>query len=108
MNPATFTSQALSLTRNGGPNLVTSALTITPQSGAVFVIDGLGALTGAEGGYALAVNAAAVQDSLGAPGTGSQTVTWSMVTTPPAVAALETVATNPRNIVVRTLDVTFS
>ena len=108
INPATFGYQALSLTLDGGPNLVNSSVSVTQQSPTDFVINGLGALTGAEGSYALTVNAAMVQDAGAAAGYGSQSVAWTMITTGPTIAALQPIATNPRNIVVRSLQVTFS
>jgi hypothetical protein len=108
INPATFDYNDLSLTVNGGPNLITSAVTVTPQSGSLFTISGLGALTGAQGNYLLTVNATGVQDTGGLAGFGSQAVTWSTITTGPTITGLEPINTNPRNIVVQTLGVTFS
>jgi hypothetical protein len=106
--PATFNYQALSLTCDGSPNLITGDVTITAQSANSFIIGGLGPLTGAQGNYVLTVNAAAVQDTGGIAGAGSQSIAWSTITTGPTITRLEPISTNPRNIVVRTLDVTFS
>jgi len=108
INAATFTSSALSLTINGGPNLITSGVTITPQSATAFTINGLGQLTGAQGNYALTVNLAAIQDAADQPGFGSASTTWTTITTGPAITLLEPIATNPRNIVVQTLQIGFS
>ncbi len=108
VNPATFTYQALNLTLNNGPNLINNSLTITPQSSTTFAIGGLGPLTGAQGNYVLAVNAAAVQDTNGTAGFGSQSMMWSTITTGPTITALQQITTNPRNIVVQALNVTFS
>ena len=44
-----FTTSALTLTDNGGPNLITSAVTITLVSGSTYQISGLSGLTTAEG-----------------------------------------------------------
>jgi len=96
------------LTLNGGPNLLTSAVTVTPVSPTTFTISGLGGLTGAEGAYVLTVNAAGIQDLAGAGGFGSQSVSWVMITSSPRISGLEQLATNPRNIVVPSLKVTFS
>ena len=51
INPATFTTANLSLTDNGGPNLITSAVTISLVSGttSTYQIGGLSGLTTAEG-----------------------------------------------------------
>jgi hypothetical protein len=108
VNPAAFDYHALSLTLNGGPNLITSAVTIAPWSGNTYVINGLGSLTGGDGNYQLTVNAAAIEDAGGTLGFGTQSTAWTLVTTGPRIVALEQLATNPRNIVVRSLNVTFA
>ena len=81
---------------------------MTPQTASSFTINGLGPLTGAQGNYMLTVNATGVQDTGGLAGFGSQSLGWTLITTGPTIAALEQIATNPRNIVVQTLAVTFS
>jgi hypothetical protein len=108
INPATFNYQALSLTLNGGPSLITSGVSVTAQSASSFNISGLGPLTGAEGSYMLTVNATSVQDTNGTAGFGLQSVSWTMITTGPRITALEPINTNPRNIVVPSLNITFS
>ena len=74
------------MTDNGGPNLITSAVSITLVSGATYQISGLSGLTGAEGSYTLTINAAEIQDPSGNPGTGSMSTSWLMDTTPPTSA----------------------
>ncbi len=74
---------ALTLTENGGPNLITSDVSITLVSGSTYSISGLSALTTAEGSYTLTVNAADIQDTDGNPGAGSVSTSWLMDTTPP-------------------------
>ena len=108
INPATFAYGALSLTLNGGPNLINSGVTVTPQSGTTFTISGLGSMTGTQGNYVLTVNAADVQDTTGVAGFSSQSVAWTMITTGPTITALQPITTNPRNIVVQALTVSFS
>ncbi len=84
INPTTFTTADLSLTDNGGPNLITGAVTISLLIGATtYEIGGLSGLTTAEGTYVLTVNASGIQDPLGNSGTGSMSVSWLMDTTPP-------------------------
>ena len=63
----TFTTADLSLTDNGGPNLITSAVTISLVSGttSTYEIGGLSGLTTAEGTYVLTVNASGIQDEAG-------------------------------------------
>ena len=108
INAATFNYNDLTLTLNGGPNLINSAVAVTAQTGSSFTISGLGSLTGGQGNYVLTVNATGVQDTGGLAGFSSQSVAWNMITTGPTITGLEPIATNPRNIVVQTLNVTFS
>jgi CARDB/Divergent InlB B-repeat domain/Bacterial Ig-like domain len=108
INPATFTYQTVNLTLNNGPNLANNSITIAQQSATTFLVGGLGPLTGAQGNYVLSVNAAAVQDTNGTGGFSSQSVTWTTITTGPTITALQPITTNPRNIVVQSLNVTFS
>ena len=65
-------------------------------------------MTGAQGNYVLTVNATGVQDTGGLAGFSSQSVGWSMITTGPTITGLQPITTNPRNIVVPSLNVTFS
>jgi hypothetical protein len=108
INIATLDFNALSLTLNGGPNRITPDVTVALQSGSTYTISGLAPLTGDEGNYVLTVNAADVQDPNGTAGSGSKSVTWSTLLSGPRIAALQQVTTNPRNIVVQSLDVTFA
>ncbi|PWU11941.1 MAG: hypothetical protein C5B50_22285 [Verrucomicrobia bacterium] len=108
ITPGSFNYQALYLSRDAGPNLITSNVTVTAQTSSSFTVGLLGPLTGAQGNYNFSVSAASVQDTGGAQGYGSQSVTWSTITTGPTISALEQITSNPRNIVVRTLNVSFS
>ncbi|MCO5051617.1 MAG: Ig-like domain-containing protein [Verrucomicrobiae bacterium] len=108
INPATFGLGALQLTRDGGPNLITADVTLTTEDNINFTLAGLGTLTGEEGTYVLSVTAANVTDAGGKSGQGTQTRTWTMITSPPHIVELSPVTTNPRNIVVQNLTVTFS
>ena len=73
----------LTLTRNHGTNLITSAVSVTLVSGSTYMISGLSSRTGTEGTYTLTVNAADIHDVYGNPGTGSASTSWLMDTTPP-------------------------
>jgi subtilisin family serine protease len=87
---STFDYHALELTRNGGPNLIGSGVTISQVNDTTFAISGLAALTSAPGTYKLTVNATDVQDLAGNAGTGSSTVSWTEIvpdTTPPTSSA---------------------
>lgn len=108
INAATFTREDVTLTRNGGGNLITPAIQINQLETNRFLLSGLGGLTQLAGNYTLTVVATGVEDTDGTAGTGLQSAAWSMVTTGPQIASLQPLATNPRNIVVATLDVTFA
>ena len=96
VNLSTFTDAALMLSDNGGPNLITSAVTIALVSGSTYQISGLAALTAANGNDTLTVNSADIQDQNGASGTNSLSTSWLMDTTPPTstVSALPARETN--------------
>jgi hypothetical protein len=81
-----FTTSALTLTDNGGPNLITNAVSVTLESGSTYQISGLSSLTGAEGSYVLTVTGADIKSSSGSAGFGSASTSWLMDTTPPASA----------------------
>ena len=86
INPATLTWQTLSLTLNGGPNLITSSnITITPVAGTddAYTIGGLGALTTTDGSYVLTLQTGQITDLAGNAGTGTATTTWLIDTLKP-------------------------
>ncbi len=83
INPANFNDGTLTLTDDGGPNLITAAVAIQPTTATTFAIEGLAGLTTIEGLYTLTVNAAEMTDPYGNPGTGAISTTWLMDTTPP-------------------------
>ena len=53
VNLSTFNDSALTLTDNGGSNLITSAVTVALLSGSTYQINGLSGLTGGNGEYML-------------------------------------------------------
>ncbi len=108
INLGTFDRNALTLTLNGGVNLIDNNVIVSALNGTNFSITGLGGLTGAEGSYVLTVAATNVLDILGTPGLGAKSVSWTMITDGPRITALQQITTNPRNIVVQTLNLTFS
>ena len=81
-----FTASALTLTDNGGPNLIDGGVTMTLVSGSTYLINGLSTITTAEGSYKLTVNAADIEDQSGNAGTGSLSTSWLMDITPPTSA----------------------
>ena len=108
INPATFNYQALSLTVNGGPNLITSGVTVTEITPTTYSIGGLDSLTTANGNYKLTVSASGLVDGSGNAGIGFLSETWAMSTVGPTIASLPTYIQSPRNIIVPTIDVIFS
>ena len=108
IDPSTFTTANLSLTLNGGPNLINSAVTITQDSPTTFTIGGLSALTGSDGNYTLTVSASGISDFFGDVGSGSQSTSWATGTNVPVIVSVG--AGNPtlRNTPVDTVDVVLS
>jgi autotransporter-associated beta strand protein len=113
--PSSFTDSALSLTLNGGPNLIDSGVTITQVNSTTYEIAGLASLTAAQGNYVLSVSAGGMVDADGNSGVGALSETWTMNTTGPTVVSIAQTTVNngftiqsPRSIVVPTLYVRFS
>jgi len=107
IDPSTFDDNALSLTLNGGPNLIDSGVTVSQVSDTTYEISGLSGLTATDGTYVLTVNAAGITDEAGQNGIGSASRSWTMDTAPVTVS-LQAVTQSPRSIIVPSLDVTFS
>ena len=107
----TFTTSDLSLTLNGGSNLITSGsgVTITNVLGGNYDVTLPASLTTADGAYDFSINAAGagILDVNGNPVVGSDFTDWTMDTTAPTITSLQQ-PQSPRNIVVPTLTVTFS
>ena len=108
IDPASFDDQALSLTLNGGPNLITSGVTVTEIDPTTYQIGGLAPLTAVDGDYDLTVSAGGLVDGSGNSGVGFLSETWTMNTVGPTIASLPTYIQSPRNIVVPSIDVIFS
>ncbi len=83
VNPSTFSASSLTLTDNSRLVAITSAVSLSLVSGSTYDINGVAGLTMAQGNYSLTVNASAIDDTYGNPGTGSQSTSWLMDTTPP-------------------------
>ncbi|MFN3168758.1 MAG: CARDB domain-containing protein [Phycisphaeraceae bacterium] len=84
IDPATVTSAAFTLTRDGGPNLIHPAVTITPQpDGRTFRVAGLTPLTMDEGGYELSIDLSTIRTANGVSGFGTFDAAWRMDTGAP-------------------------
>ncbi|MGP0065832.1 MAG: hypothetical protein ACLQGP_19795 [Isosphaeraceae bacterium] len=94
VNLSTFTDFDLTLAVNGGPNLITSAVTVMPVSGSTYQIGGLAGLTTTSGQYTLTVNAKGIADLSGNLGSNSLSTSWLMDTTPPASHVINALGTS--------------
>ncbi len=86
IDSSTFNYQDLSLTFQGGPNIINPSVKVTQTDTATFVID-LSSLTTGNGFYNLTVQAAEIADIYGINGTDGRNITWSQFLTVPAVQA---------------------
>ncbi len=71
LKAGTFDFNDISLKKDGGANLITSAVTVVKQSDTKYQINGLAALTTALGSYELTVDGANIVDPAGNAGTNS-------------------------------------
>jgi hypothetical protein len=79
----------LSLTVNGGANLLTSAQTLSTSDNKTFTLNNLAALTGGNGVYTLTVAAnSGITDQNGFPLQTGASTTFTVDTTPPAVSGV--------------------
>ena len=108
INLATLTTADISLTRDGGGNLLADPLDITQTGGQSYRLGPLGGLTAAEGNYVLSVQAGGVEDLDGNPGLSSHAIAWTMDTTGPEATLIAGIATPVINTATGSLQVTFS
>ena len=110
IDPNSFTTRALTLTLNGGANLINGSVTVTPtdSSDTSFVIGGLAGLTAAPGSYKLLIDPSQVKDASQNFGAGAATELDWVVDTTHAVATVTPAAPVTRNTPVATVNVTFS
>ncbi len=106
---STFTTAALTLTNNGTPVPLGPDVTFTTTDDTAFTIGGLAPYTTALGSYVFTVSAAGVTGQNGLPGTGSQSVSFTVqsVNAPPTILSIAPVTT-PRTDPVTSVNVTFS
>ena len=103
-----FDRQDLTLNRDGVELVLPPSVSITPVSDRVYRIGGLAGPTTPSGVYVLEVDAAGVAADDGTPGVSGLSTEWIVDTTGPRVSAIQEIPTNPRNIVVPSLEVRFS
>jgi hypothetical protein len=77
IDPATLTKSALSISRNGGPNLVNGTVSILPQpDGRSFRFTGLSPITGEEGRYDFSLDLNGVRNGAGLSSAEVRTGSW--------------------------------
>jgi hypothetical protein len=89
IDPSSFDYHAVTVTQNGGPNLVTSSTTVTQVDATHYLLAGFNtsfnAATGIDGTYVITVKGATLRDLAGNAGGGSVSESWVLnVTAPPA------------------------
>jgi hypothetical protein len=82
----TLDYQDITLTRNGGSNLITSDISFSRIGEATYQIAGLEGLTDLPGNYVLTIHADGLQDRLGNAGVGSKSISWSLLPTDSSAA----------------------
>jgi|GEM_PF-872123 len=99
----------VTLTRDGGPNLITQAQTLTTTNNVSFTLGNLTGITGVPGVYTLRVRSVAsgITDLAGNPLAGPATTTWTVTAGVPVVQIMP-VAPDPRNTAVDTITIVFS
>ena len=94
INTSSLTSGVLTLTDDGGPNLINGGVSLSLVSGDTYAIGGLMGLTSAQGEYTLTVNAADIQDQNGVAGTNSLFTSWLMDTSAPSSHVVNSLGTS--------------
>lgn len=84
IDPLSFDYQDLTLTRNGGANLITSAVTTVQIDSVTWQVSGLQNITDLEGSYDLTLAMPGIDDAVGHMGVDSVVDSWqnSIATTP--------------------------
>jgi len=104
-----FDLSDLTLTRDGGENLLTADQILTSSDGITWTLDNLQPLTSVSGDYVLRLTAAGsgIADRAGNPLAADQLETWHQDLLPPRVARWETIV-NPLSQQVTAIEVVFS
>ncbi len=85
---------ALTLTDDGGNNLINSGVSLSLVSGDTYAIGGLSTLTTAQGEYTLTVNSADIRDQTGVAGTNALSTSWLTDTTAPSSHVVNSLGTS--------------
>jgi Ca2+-binding RTX toxin-like protein len=108
INASSLSISDLSLTLNGGANLLTASNTITAISGNTYQIGNIQGLTGEPGNYVFSVNATGVQNVAGNAGVGNRSVNWQLDNVQPIVQIIGGVNATSRRQPLQQVEVTFS
>ena len=95
INPDSFTKDDLTLTFNGGANLITEDVTVEKRNETTYIIKGLSSLQTENGEYTLTVNGAEIQDNAGNATDNSLSSTWEIDSNNPLLPSnIQVVALN--------------
>jgi Ca2+-binding RTX toxin-like protein len=108
INASTLSFDDLSLTLNGGTNLIGANTTITAVSGNTYQIGNIEGLTGNPGNYVFSINATGVQSLAGNAGIGNRSVNWQLDNVQPTVQNINGVNIANRRQPIQQVEVTFS
>ncbi len=89
IDPASFDRGDLTLSRDGGANLISTGVSVTALTDTLYRIEGLGSATAAGGEFTLAVDAAGIADRAGNAGVGVAEVVFEVI---PELVAVPDVA----------------
>jgi hypothetical protein len=102
-----FVAGDITLTLNGGANLLTGSEPLTSSDGVTWILNNVGGLTGAEGSYQVALAPSSITDLAGNPLGAGASDSWVLDTTAPTVT-VGSVSPNPRNAPVPSLSIVLS
>ena len=105
-----FDISDLSLTRNGGPNLLTGSETLSSPDGTRWTLEDISGLTGAEGNYTLTLmsSESGIADEAGNPLAEGAFDAWERADTTPPTADIAEVLPFPRTVGLRRIRIAFS
>lgn len=106
VDPGSVTLSDFTLSRNGGPDLLIPAVTLTFPTPGVIRLNGLVPLTSISGVYTITARASTMKDLDGVDGVGALSDTFVIDSVGP-VASLESV-TSPRSTPIGSVEVVFS
>ncbi|MEM1278516.1 MAG: Calx-beta domain-containing protein [Cyanobacteria bacterium P01_H01_bin.152] len=106
--PGSFDFSDILLTREGGGNLSTNAVEITPLTDSTYRVSNLGGFTDQDGDYELLITADGIEDTDGNSGIGGRGFNWTLDTGAPAILEIAGIESGPRRSPVQSLEITFS